>query len=237
MAATSGPHRSGGGASPKLSLTQRALARLPRLERKRDARPLGERLRSAMLKPADPETASRAQAAPERLTVEQLEARVKAADDKERGIGLVAAPLAAAIGFLVIHTLVVNDPAAHLAGGAANPRYVNPSVYYDLFLVLVALSMGILVMALWRKRLYLGMVTALYGLAIFNLHYWGFGVPFVMVGAWYLVRAYRLNRSLKEAVAEGSNFGLPSSNKRYTRPSATPKRLTSARPRRERNAG
>ena len=56
-------------------------------------------------------------------------------------------------------------------------------------------------MALWRKRLYLGIVTAMYGLAIFNLHYWGFGVPFVMVGAWYLVRAYRLHRNLKESTA------------------------------------
>ncbi len=40
-------------------------------------------------------------------------------------------------------------------------------------------------MALWRKRLFMGILAAMYGLAIFNLHYWGFGVPFVMVGAWY----------------------------------------------------
>jgi hypothetical protein len=236
MAASTGPHPPEGVASSKLSLSQRALARLPRLERERGNRPLGERLKSAMLKPGDPDTA-KAKPAPEKLSVEQLEAQVKMVDDKERMIGLVAAPLAAAIGFLVIHTLVVNDPAAHLASGAANPRYVNPTVYDDLFLVLLALSMVMLFMALWRKRLYLGMVTALYGLAIFNLHYWGFGVPFVMVGAWYLVRAYRLNRSLKEAIAEGPSWGRPSENKRYTRPSATPKRLTSARPRRERSAG
>jgi len=33
-----------------------------------------------------------------------------------------------------------------------------------------------LVSAMLRKRVFLGIVTALYGLAIFNLHYWGFGV-------------------------------------------------------------
>ena len=47
------------------------------------------------------------------------------------------------------------------------------------------------------------MLTALYGLAVFNLHWWGFGVPFVLVGAWYLVRAYRAQRALKEATGVG----------------------------------
>ena len=41
------------------------------------------------------------------------------------------------------------------------------------------------------------MVMALYGLAVFNLHYWGFGVPFILAGAWLLVRAYRLQRDLQ----------------------------------------
>ena len=43
---------------------------------------------------------------------------------------------------------------------------------------------------------------ALYGLAVFNLHYWGFGVPFILVGAWLLVRAYRLQRDLREATGD-----------------------------------
>ena len=55
----------------------------------------------------------------------------------------------------------------------------------------------------------MGIVTSLYGLAIFNLHYWGFGVPFVMVGAWYLVRTYRLHRKLKEATAGGAVSDVP----------------------------
>ena len=235
MPAAAGSDRPEGASAPKLGVRQRVLVRLPRLGR-HDNRSLGERLRSAMLKPVDPDTQAKART-PEKPSVEQLKAEAKAADDKERAIGLVGAPLAAAIGFLVVHTLVVNDPAAHLASGAANPRYVNPSIYDDLFLVLVALSLVMLFTALFRKRLYLGMAFALYGLGVFNLHYWGFGVPFVMVGAWYLVRAYRINRNLKLAAAEGQSAGRPHATKRYTPPSATPKRLTSARPRRESKAG
>ena len=52
-----------------------------------------------------------------------------------------------------------------------------------------------------RKRLFHGIAMALFGLAVFNLHYWGFGVPFFLVGAWYLVRAYRLEQALKRAQA------------------------------------
>ena len=85
-------------------------------------------------------------------------------------------------------------------------------------------------------------MTALYGLAIFNLHWWGFGVPFVLVGAWYLVRAYRAQRDLKEATGgrtergTGGSGTAPMASKRYTPPSARPKRspgprvLRSSRP-------
>jgi hypothetical protein len=80
-------------------------------------------------------------------------------------------------------------------------------------------------MALWRKRIPLGIAAAMYGLAIFNMHYWGFGVPFVMIGAWYLVRAYRLNRNLRESNPDSAPAVAyrppppPSPNKRYTPPS------------------
>ena len=91
-----------------------------------------------------------------------------------------------------------------------------------------------LTMAMLRKRLFLGIATALYGLAIFNLHYWGFGVPFVMAGAWYLVRAYRLQQALKLAKGEGpaQRYGSKAQskgasytakpNKRYTPRSSSP---------------
>jgi hypothetical protein len=62
----------------------------------------------------------------------------------------------------------------------------------------------------------------LYGLAVFNLHYWGFGVPFLLVGAWYLVRAYRFQQELKKTEVgtprARANGARPRSNKRYTPP-------------------
>jgi hypothetical protein len=180
---------------------------------------LVDRLRNAALKPEDPEAAVRSRGANE-LSGEELEVEEKRATDKERAIGLLAGPLATIITFLVVHDLVVNDPSARLSDGAVNKLHVNLSTYSELFVVLIILSFGITATALWRKRLFLGMVTSLYGLAIFNLHYWGFGVPFVMVGAWYLVRAYRLHRNLKESTAGGPSVtSRPASNKRYTPPS------------------
>jgi hypothetical protein len=135
-------------------------------------------------------------------SVEELEAAVRFADDKERLVGLLAAPLAAAIGILVISALIVNDPPAFLKNGHANRLHVSLSLYHDLAGVLLGLAVVMLVMAMLRKRLYLGILMALYGLAVFNLHYWGFGLPFVMGGAWLLVRAYRLQRDLREAGEE-----------------------------------
>ncbi len=93
------------------------------------------------------------------------------ADDRERAIGLVAALVAA---------LVTSALAAHHAGGASG-----------LFLVLAGLAAVILTGALARRRVPLGAGASLYGLAVFDLHFWGFGLPFVLVGAWLLVRAYR----------------------------------------------
>src|SRR6202035_4435935 len=115
-----------------------------------------------------------------------------------------------------------------LKNGHVNKLHVSVSLYHNLTLVLLALSILMLVTAWFRKRLYLGIVMALYGLAIFNLHYWGFGIPFVLGGAWLLVRAYRLQRDLRDATggtpsrpgARGRGGGAtdharPPSNKRY----------------------
>ena len=78
--------------------------------------------------------------------------------------------------------------------------------------------------------MFLGIALALYGLAVFNLHYWGFGVPFLLAGAWYLVRAYRLKQELKRVGGSGASSGgrtrqisaasgaRPRPNKRYTPP-------------------
>jgi len=98
-----------------------------------------------------------------------------------------------------------------------------------------------------RKRLFLGIVLALYGLAVFNLHWWGFGIPFVMGGAWLLVRTYRLQRDLKDALAGapprgrsggrgGGSGARPRASKRYT-PPTPPKRSPPSKPENEKRAG
>jgi len=192
------------------------------------------------VKPVEPGTASKAKAPHGPRSVEELEDAVRSADDKERLVGLLLAPVAAAIGLLVINDLITHDPSQYLKSGRINPRYVSVSLYHELELVLLALAVLMLVTAMLRKRLFLGIVMALYGLAIFNLHYWGFGVPYILAGAWFLVRAYRLGRDLKEATGDaptgprspgrqgrGSGPGTsggPRPNKRYTPPTPPPRR-------------
>jgi hypothetical protein len=215
-----------------------------------DKTPLGDRLRSAIVKPVEPEAAATDTSSGEPSSVEELEAAVRFANDKERLIGLLAAPLAAAIGILVISALIANDPAALLKNGQVNPLHVSLSLYRDLGGVLVGLSVLTLVMAMLRKRLFLGIVMALYGLAVFNLHYWGFGVPFIMGGAWLLVRAYRLQRDLREATDAPSRPGArssrdraaartsgPTPNKRYTPPTASTRRSAPSKRENEQKAG
>ena len=74
--------------------------------------------------------------------------------------------------------------------------------FVDLTYVLLGLAILVLVTSMLRKRLFQGITLALFGLAIFNLRFWGFGIPFLLAGAWYLVRAYRLQQALKRAEVE-----------------------------------
>ncbi|MGC2168035.1 MAG: hypothetical protein WA580_02930 [Acidimicrobiales bacterium] len=181
-----------------------------------------DRFRDRVLRPVDPEDSPKGAY---ELSGRELEIEQKRLNEKERAIGLLAGPVATLIAFAVVHEVVTHDPAQYLSSGAANSAYVNPSIYYELFVILLILSFGMSAMAMWRKRIPLGIATALYGLAIFNMHYWGFGVPFVLVGAWYLVRAYRLNRNLRESNLDNGPAVTsrpplpPSPNKRYTPPS------------------
>jgi hypothetical protein len=191
-----------------------------------DDRPsLGQRLTGAMLK-ADASGAPRS----DPTTVEELEEAVKRADDRERLIGLIAAPLAAMISLVVTGSLIAN-----------NKTHTHSSAYSLLGIVLLALAVVMLALAWWRKRLYLGIVMALYGLSVFNLRFWGFGVPFVLAGAWYMVRAYRLNQKLKLARAEGATgrrsgpTGPTRASKRYTPPAPPPGKPKTRRD--ERKAG
>jgi hypothetical protein len=201
------------------------------------------RLSRLLLKPPPPGTPHATPAAPR--SVEELEDDYLYANDKERIIGLVVAPIAAVIAVTVVGAQINHDPAAFLRNGTVNPKHFATGIYYELLGVMAVMAVGILATAWFRKRLYLGMLTALFGVAIFNLHWWGFGIPFAMVGAWYLVRASRAGRALKdvgisprevtrkgvreeeEAAAGGYRASAQPFSKQFSRP-ASPRRRTSA---------
>ncbi len=202
-------------------------------------------LSNMMLKPAvaaESRTGEDRPKDPVPTTVPELEAAIKRADDKERMIGLLAAPVAAAIVFIVTASLAHTNSNHYLANGAVNPHYTNPSHYTGLGLVTLGLALVMLGGAWFRKRLVIGIAAALYGLSFFNLKYWGFGLPYIMIGAWYMVRAYRLSQKLKLAkAADAPSYG-PSgaqapSNKRYTPPSAPARRPPKSKPAKGTEAG
>jgi hypothetical protein len=181
-------------------------------------RPLREVLRSALFKAEQP-----AEKALGVVTSREEAARAaRDADDKERLIGLIAAPVAAAIAFLVNAAVVAHDPPALLANGQPNKAHVAFSLYNELLVVMLALSVLMLILAWMRKRMYLGIALSLDGLTLFNLHYWGFSLPFLIVGAWLLVRSYRVQRVLREAHSRPSGARTPRapSSKRYTPPNS-----------------
>lgn len=226
------------GIVPPASAWQRLRAVFRRPDGDAEKPSLGNRLSSAVLKPSD--AGATVESGP--TSVEELEEAVKRADDKERLVGLIAAPLAGMIGLVVTGNLIANDPKAVLANGEINKLHVNPSLYLELGGVALGLAVLMLLMAWFRKRLYLGITMALYGLSIFNLHFWGFGLPFILAGAWLLVRAYRLQSKLRLAKDSGPASGRPQSgsaraSKRYTPPTAPPGKSPKAKPGDERKAG
>jgi len=195
-----------------------------------------ERLRYTMVKPDDSGKVTNDQPA---LSREELEATVARADDKERNIGLVAAPVGAIVALFISADLIHH----------AQQTGQSTSTYQTLTFVLLGMAVLMLATAWLRKRLFIGITMALFGLGIFNLHYWGFGLPFLMGGAWYLVRAWRLQSKLKLAGGgSGRGYGPPNSkvsptnrlpsaggvlprpNKRYTPPTEKLKRPSKAKP-------
>jgi hypothetical protein len=201
-----------------------------------------------MLKPRAGESSdeeSPKQPESEPTTVPEIEAAIKRANDKERAIGLIGAPVAAAIALLVVSTLISHDPSALYANGQVDPKHVSTNLYEELGAVTLALSLLMLAAAWFRKRLLLGITMALYGLSIFNLHYWGFGIPFILGGAWYLVRAYRLSEKLKAAKAGdpiGGTGGRGTTSrsqpsKRFTPRAAPVRRTSKSKPGKELGAG
>src|SRR5271163_4370959 len=82
---------------------------------------LMNRLRGAFVKPVDP-NAEPAPVNPPR-TADELGVEMKTADDKERLIGLIAAPVAAIIGIVITNVAVSDDPAAFFSNGLVNPKH------------------------------------------------------------------------------------------------------------------
>ena len=151
-------------------------------------------------------------------SAEEVRAIIARADDKERAVGLIAAPVSAAVSFIVITALIDRN-------SVVGAKHFTPaSTYHELLLILLGLGVLMLVTALLRKRLFMALGMALYGIALFQLGWLGFAVPFVLAGAWYLVRSYRLQQELRRAEpAEvrptGAKNGVrPRPSKRYTPP-------------------
>jgi hypothetical protein len=192
-----------------------------------------QRLRYTMVKPDDDGTVKSDEPV---LSREELEATIARADDKERNIGLVAAPIGAIVALFVSADLIHH----------AQQTGQSTSEFQTLTYVLLGMSVLLLAMSWLRKRLFIGIAMALFGLGIFNLKYWGFGLPFVIGGAWYLVRAWRLQAKLKLAGGgSGATYGPPNSkvnrlpsaggvlprpSKRYTPPTEKAKRPSRAKP-------
>jgi hypothetical protein len=177
-----------------------------------------------MVKPDDDDD-TRASASDER-SAEELKEAIRYADDRERAVGLIAGPVSALISFIVIGSMINrNSQPTTLA-----KNFVPASTYHWVLLVFLALAAVILASAWWRKRMALAISLALYGVGLFQLGWLGFAVPFVLAGAWYLVRAFRLQQAFKKAEAEeggpapsaarSGNGSRPRAraNRRYTPP-------------------
>ena len=173
---------------------------------------LWERVKYTLVRPDD-DPSPRGPAADDR-TVEELRDAIYRSDDKERAIGLVAAPLAAVVG-IAISTASLDNARQH---------HQSVGVYVGLTYLLLGLAVMILVTSLLRRRLFQGITLTLFGLAVFQLHYTyvGFAAPFILAGAWYLVRAYRLQQALKLAELEES--GSPSKSRSQANGAAPPRR-------------
>lgn len=175
-----------------------------------------ERLKYAMVRPDD---ADARPAAVDERSAEELQYAIRYADDRERSVGLIAGPVAALISFIVIGSMINRNSQSTTAA----KNFVPASTYHWVLLVFLALAGVILASAWWRKRMAMAISLALYGVGLFQLGWLGFAVPFVLAGAWYLVRAFRLQQAFKKAEAEeGGSISASKhrarANRRYTPP-------------------
>lgn len=193
--------------APRLGLGQRILVHLPRFGGGQRSS-LGDRVREAVLKPEPVGPGSRTPS--RRAREEEAAARARRMDDQERLVGLSMAPLAGLIAILVHAHQVANNPPV------GSPHHVSVALALELEVVLLVLAVVMLAGSWFARRFVVGVAAALYGLAVFNLHWWGFGIPFVLMGAFFLVRQYRAQQELKNQKPSGRS--PRPGNKRYTPP-------------------
>lgn len=184
------------------------------------------RLSRAFLKPPDP-NAPHAEVLPP-PTLEELEAAERYANDTERLIGVVMAPLCAVVALIVVSAYVSHWKTAH-PGNTHVPSYMG-----EILVLFFALSIVILAVSWFRKRLWMGLAILMYGLSVFDLNWkWlPFALPFLAAGSWLSVRAYRAHQAVKIARGDTPRWAnrgqdvtssRPAPSKRYTPPKARPK--------------
>ncbi len=176
-------------------------------------------------------------------TIPELEAAIKRADDKERLVGLLLAPVAGAIALLVVASLVAHDPKA-IVNGQIDKLHVNPSLYLELGAVTLALALLMLGAAWLRKRICHGdrhgslralhLQPPLLGLRI-PVHPGRGLVPGSRLPAVGEAQAARLDQP--GAAGGGAAAPPPQASKRYTPPTAPIRRAPKPKPGKELEAG
>ena len=179
---------------------------------------LWQRVKYSMVEPDD-DPVTRKEGQPVR-PVEEIQEDLRRSNDKERTIGLVAAPVAAIVG-IAISTASINyartlqpERSCLRRADVRPPRTRRP----DPGGIAVAQAP---VSGDHGRTVRSGRLPVHYT-------YVGFAAPFILVGAWYMVRAYRLQQELERSEADvggvrrnsasPSRGARPRPNKRCTPP-------------------
>jgi hypothetical protein len=126
-------------------------------------------------------------------------------DNMERGIslfaGAIAMILAAVVSPHLFKNTLVTDTVKHVKGKACPAGYhlvvslcekthlTHPSAWLPQFLEILIVGLFIIFFALRRKRAGVAVCGLLLGLALGSV-----GLPFLFVGGWLVIRAFRLQK-------------------------------------------